>query len=1003
MPRESSTRRFASVAALQPVLLAGLLWLTAPAVTLGAGIDDFIGRPVGEVRLVSAGRPVNDESVLDLVETRLGAPLSMRQVRESLTHLFSLGRYDGVQVEASPHPAGVALRYELIPIRLVERVRFEGALGLSSGDLRQAIVDAHGASFRPEAVPAVTDTLRRLYRARGFLNAVVDPVLSPTDDLVIEVRAGERARIGQISVRGVSFTMSEVVLSRLGIHDGLAYDGNDVTRRLTDYETELRERRYYEASVGHDIEVFPDNARVDLLLDVRRGPRVTVVFAGDPVPDADPAQLVPIAREASVDEDLLEDSERRIASHLHAQGFKDATVGHTRQREGDELSIVFTVDRGRPYEVAEVAIVGNDSMPSLVLEPLIAFGLGDPFAEAALDNSVAAITEHYFQRGFPTVLVEPVITEIGERTGTILVRSEVVITEGPRTEVRSISIIGNEFWSDEALGAVVGSTVGGAYDSRRVVEDGDAMRLLYLNDGYEAVRVAPDVRFDDDLRFVEIIYQIAEGPQVRVEHILVVGNERVRASTIRGELAIREGAPLGLADVAETRRRLNALGLFRRVDLREFSHGASDRRDVIVVVDEAPATRLGYGSGLEVAQRLRRDGDGASAPATERIEFAPRGFFEIGRRNLWGRNRSIDLFTRVSLRRKNDPIDPDPMQPDTSSLGFNEYRVLATYREPRTFGLPWDIFVSGFVEQAIRSGFDLFSRGLNVQVTRELRPVVLASFGYGLGQNNTSNVQLNPEDKPLVDRLFPEVRLSSFTGSLLRDTRDDPFDPRGGVVLGIDGEIAARVIGSEVGFAKTYASAFIYRTLPGMARVVVAGGARVGLAFGFPRIASRAEKLVPLPPGSLDEDSSVVVENEEELRTLPISERFFAGGDVTVRGFAFDRLGEPIGEPGGTIDQDGFPQGGNAMIILNGELRLPVTRDIGVVGFLDVGNVYDRVGNMRLTRLRGGAGFGVRYRSPVGPIRVDLGFKLDRREFGSGENRIREPRTALHITVGQAF
>ena len=993
----------ASLRMLQPILLAVVLSLT-PVVAWGAGIDEFVGRPVREVRLVSDGRPLDDQSMLDLVETRLDAPLAMRQVRESLTHLFSLGGYDGVRVEASPHPEGVALLYELVPTRLVERVRFGGELGLPSRDLRQAITDAHGASFRPEDAPAVTDTLQRLYRTRGFFNATVASRLLPSGVLVVDVRAGNRARIGQLSVRGVSFTMSEFVLDRLGIREGLDYDGSDVERRLIDYETELRERQYYEASLTHDIEVSPDGARVDLLLDVRQGPRITVVFAGDTVPEADPAALVPIASEASVDEDLLEDSDRRIASHLRAYGFRDARVSHARRREADELSLVFTAERGLSYEVAEVAITGNGSMPSLVLEPLIGFAIGAPFSDAVLENSVAAIAEHYFQRGFPTVRVEPVISDVDELDGTVLVRCDIVITEGPRTEVRSLSIVGNTSWSAEALGALVRSATGGAYDSRRAVEDGDALRLLYLNDGYEEARVTTEVSFDDDLRYVDIIYRVSEGPQVLVEHILVVGNDRVRVSTIRGELAIDEGAPLGLANLAETQRRLNALGLFRRVELREFSHGAGDRRDVIVEVDEQPATRVGYGGGLEVAQRLRRDRGGVSTPATERFELAPRGFFEIGRRNLWGGNRSIDLFTRVSLRRKNDPIDPELAQTSATSLGFDEYRVLATFREPRTFGLSWDVFVNGFVEQAIRPGFDLFSRGLNLQVNRELTPMVLASVGYGLGQNNTSNKQLNPEDEPLVDRLFPEVRLSSFSGSLLRDTRDDPFDPRGGAVIGIDGQVAARAIGSEVGFGKTYASAFIYRALPGTTRVILAAGARVGLAFGFPRVSSRIEEFVPLPPGGLgDETSPVIVEIEEELRTLPISERFFAGGDVTVRGFALDRLGEPIGEPGGTIDQDGFPQGGNAMLIFNGEVRVPVTGNIGVVGFLDVGNVYDRVGNMRLTRLRGGAGFGVRYRSPVGPIRVDLGFKLDQREFGSGENRTREPLAALHITIGQAF
>ena len=130
------------------------------------------------------------------------------------------------------------------------------------------------------------------------------------------------------------------------------------------------------------------------------------------------------------------------------------------------------------------------------------------------------------------------------------------------------------------------------------------------------------------------------------------------------------------------------------------------------------------------------------------------------------------------------------------------------------------------------------------------------------------------------------------------------------------------------------------------------------------------------------------------VQQLPASERFFAGGDTTVRGFALDRLGD-----GPTIDENGFPLGGNALIVLNSELRVPVTGALQVVGFLDAGNVFDRVGNLRLSAIRGSAGFGVRYRSPLGPIRVDLGFKLDRQEFAGEPERL----TALHLSIGQAF
>src|SRR5262249_38309575 len=129
-------------------------------------------------------------------------------------------------------------------------------------------------------------------------------------------------------------------------------------------------------------------------------------------------------------------------------------------------------------------------------------------------------------------------------------------------------------------------------------------------------------------------------------------------------------------------------------------------------------------------------------------------------------------------------------------------------------------------------------------------------------------------------------------------------------------------------------------------------------------------------------------------RDLPASERFFAGGDTTVRGFALDRLGTPQ-----TIDTEGFPIGGNGVVIFNAELRTPVRGNLGVVGFIDTGNVFAHTSDIDFGELRSAVGFGLRYKSPVGPIRLDLGFKVHREEIAGS----REPLTALHISLGQAF
>jgi len=128
---------------------------------------------------------------------------------------------------------------------------------------------------------------------------------------------------------------------------------------------------------------------------------------------------------------------------------------------------------------------------------------------------------------------------------------------------------------------------------------------------------------------------------------------------------------------------------------------------------------------------------------------------------------------------------------------------------------------------------------------------------------------------------------------------------------------------------------------------------------------------------------------------VPASERYFAGGDSTVRGFVLDRLGTEE-----TINDQGFPTGGNGLVVLNAELRTRYWKGLGAVGFLDAGNVFRRASDVSFGELRPTPGFGLRYRSPLGPLRVDVGFNLDRRLLASGT---RERGTVFHISLGQAF
>nr|MBA3950072.1 BamA/TamA family outer membrane protein [Acidobacteriota bacterium] len=604
---------------------------------------------------------------------------------------------------------------------------------------------------------------------------------------------------------------------------------------------------------------------------------------------------------------------------------------------------------------------------------------GDIFVEAPLENGALAIRDYYRRAGFASAGVTLDVAEAprpqaapGDESARMNAR--LIVAEGPQSFVREVTFRGVTAIADTDLRRRMQSRAGEPYYLPFLSIDRDAIVRAYLDRGYQQASVAIEPAADADGSNVVLTVDVAEGPQTIVDRVIVTGNVRTDTQTILDELTLRQGSPLGLADLVESQRRLSALGLFRRVRITEGPRQPGSRAvDLIVSLEEAPATTIGYGGGIEVLDDPRTSADGTQ---TDRLEVQPRGFFEITRRNIAGGNRALSLFSRVSLGRR-DAVD-DPAR-DGTGFGISEYRVVGSYREPRAFRFDLDLLVSAGIERSKRTSFNFNRDTAAVEVLRRLSPALRVSGRYSLEYTELFDVRIKESERLLIDRLFPQFRLSIFSGSLVRDTRSDPVDPERGSLLGLDLDTAPRALGSEVGFVKSFAQAFYFKRLPVGPRIVFAGGARLGLARGFSRI---VESPVPIELA------------EVEVRDLPASQRFFAGGSTTVRGFQLDRLGAP-----GILNSDGLSNGGNAMIVLNAELRLPIWKDVGAVTFVDAGNVFPRVGAFDLAELRPTAGLGLRYKSPIGPLRLDIGFKLNRKTFPTR----REHGSEWHFSLGQAF
>jgi outer membrane protein insertion porin family len=972
MNRRSGHRRSSIARAAVGVVCV----LCAGALRSSAAVADYLGKPIGSVRMVIEGRDTTEPALTQIVETATGQPLSMAQVRESVAHLFSLGRFEGVSVDATLVNGQVMLRYELVPIHPVARIRFTGqtgAPGIDTGALQRAIVDRYGVSPPLGRLSDMTRIIDEALRERGYLHATITPRPELEHDperatLIFTIDPGVRTTIGSVEIAGSPTIPRAEFLARLGLGPGAPYQREALNARIEKYIEERRSRGYYEAKILPAVQLAENDRVANVVLTVSPGPHVRVVFTGDALPSDKRVELVPVEREGSVDEDLLEDSSNRIEEYWRAQGFRDATAPHTRADEKGELVITFAVRRGQQFKVSAFEISGNASVPLADFEPALRLREGQPFSSARLDADVQMIEDLYHRRGFASARGQSSVEVVTATPppAQVPVAVRLIITEGARTVVDGVTFSGNRAVADAALRARLALQPGAPYVPGLLAVDRDAIQLAYQNLGYQSATVDVRPEFTQSDTHVGVTFVIREGPQVFVDHVLIVGNVRTSTSTIERALQVKSGDPFSLGAINDSQRRLTALGLFRRARITELSHGDETTRDLLVTIEEAPPTTVGYGGGVEGGLRVVQSAQ--TAPATERFEVAPRAFFEIGRRNVFGKNRSLNFFSSIALH-----------PPQTEAPALTEYRMVGTFREPRIFDTAADAFINTTFEQQIRSSFNFARRSISADIARHISRAVSVTGSYQIQTTRVFDEKLSTE-KPLIDRTFPQFRLSSFSGTVIDDTRDDAVEPSSGGYVSANGQLAGRGIGSEIGFVKSVFTAQTFHVVPHTNRIVFAANARLGMAAPFPRESIDAATGLPVV-----------------IRDLPQSERFYAGGDTTIRGFALDTVGtrHVPSQPNDTLDENLLPIGGNGLVILNAELRVPVAGGLGLVGFFDTGNVFAHIADMDLGEMRSAVGSGIRYKSPFGPLRLDIGFKVNRQPG--------ESLTAWFVSFGQAF
>ncbi len=978
------------------------------------------------IRIVKEDGQVLSESPLGIaVET--GKPVDREKIAESLRALYRTGDYADLRAVLTPVSGGARLDFVARENLFFNQVRIEGLIAPPSDASAAAAMQlALGQTYRQVVVKEALERLRETLREEGLYKAEVTAEALPHPethqmDIVAHVKPGPRARVGVIQLKNSTEYRDAEILTRLKmktdseITSARLQRGTDRIRKFLVKKGHLSAR----AAVRRGDYDAAKNI-VPLDLDVAEGPRVQLTVSGAKFSSGELKKLIPIYQEGAVDADLLEEGKKNLRERLEREGYFDAEVDYktdTREvkperngRRGMEEVITYTVERGARHKLVGIEITGNKYFDTELLKSRLqifggAFGSPGRFSRRLVESDTQSMRSLYQANGFLDAKVEQQVEDNYKgKKGDVFIRFQV--QEGKQTRVASLSTEGIHAFKEEELLGVIGSTPGQPYSDFGVTTDRDNILALYFNEGFpeasftataERVPAEPAGQKADSgmnsassqengkkkeekekeakpaieqADAVRLMYHIQEGPQTRVGRILISGYEHTRPGVIRREVHIKVGEPLREGDVVESQRRLYNLGIFNRVTIEPQNPSGTDpEKDIAVLVEEARRYTLAYGGGFEV-QRLAS----TTNPTGGQIEAAPRGILEVSKLNLTGRADTLSFKLRGSTL---------------------QGRALLGYSAPNTFGDSHLSFqATAFAEKTrdINTFTEQRYEG-SVQLTDQITPLTTVLYRYAFRQVRVSNLKILSQEVPLFNQ---PTLVSQFGITWVRDSRDNPADASKGSFNSADFGDADTYFGSSASFLRFFFQNATYH--PIKRRFSFARSIRFGILEPYRDTVSLSFPAPTTPP----------------LPTvIPLPERFFAGGGTSLRGFALNQAG-----PRDAVT--GFPVGGQAMLVLNQEFRFPmhlpfIGTSLGGAFFYDGGNVYSRLTRIsfrtmlpsptfalqnpaqppsstnlsvcvtncsnELNYFAHTAGLGVRYKTPVGPIRIDFGYQLNRPSF----------------------
>lgn len=884
------------------------------------------------------------EELRKLLTIAVGQPLTEEAMRRTLFDLHAAGIASDIEIRSRLEGEEAAVVTVVIRADAqVEEVRLEGELGLAREVLERAVEQGEGQPLAEGKVLQGLYQLQELYRERGFLSADVDLAVEFLDEaekrarVLYRVASGPRATIASVDFTGELAPFSEEELrEQLGIQVGDRYRrraAREAAERLTRW---LISKDYRLAEV--ESAETPGTDRMHLSYQVNVGPRLLTRIEGVSLSQRQRRELLPFLGPEGYDEALLYQAEERLVRHFQERGHYQVEVQSQERRQEGVLEVDLDVAPGPVFDLAAVRFEGNRRVSSEILSSLMAtsakrfLGLGSArLVSAALEEDVENIRSYYALEGFDQATVEDPRVEIEGDQLTVVI----AVDEGRRRRVADVRFEGVQAFDPAQLQGELGTagllTPGGAY--HRILLD-DSLTLLrsrYEALGYDQVRVSAETDWSEDGTRAAVTIRVLEGPQTVIDRVLVRGFQKTRPEVIRRAVGLSPGEPVSRAVALEAQHRLYGLGIFSEVDVRLAPADPGSRRRNVVV-------EVAEGKNQRLRYGLGYD-----------TEDGPRGLLGYSYSNLLGRAYSFRSDLRLSERDQHFRLSLEQPYSFRGRVPLT-YTLFYIDEEQKSF----DVARWGGRVEAVRR----FSRGRRLSLIYDYRIV-------------DPRLRIEGDGGDGLDRQDREVRISSLIPNFLFDRRNDLVNPSAGWSSYIQLQYAFPFLQTDEEFLKL----FLQHT-----QYVPVGG------FGVVALSLRGGGIEPFRTAVPDPDLPPGLPSSE----VSIAERFFAGGTYSHRAYRLDELGIP-GET--LLGED--PVGGNGLLLANLDLRFPISGAFGGVVFADAGNVWADWRDIDPSQAKVGAGLGVRYISPIGPVRLEIGWKLDREEF--------ESPYAVFLSVGNPF